>query len=1342
MEKKKFLRFLLTIAAVILTAYGCADNSFYGGDEPFPDLDPDPDKNKITLVEGSLGISHDWKYTNLLVSDVVTSMATIEHENNEGIYDEEINQLLPFEIKWTQPEEMTRGTKVFNLQEKNIGEAVPTASENNDNITLKTYEQTFTFLFDGVEFSFETSRQTATSKYEGIDLANCVLDSIVYRSQKAETLERFYVADRPFLRSKVTFTFDVYRHHTHDQSMHTDKIYPYVIVNAPEETDPEEDIFNGAIKIAGTEKLYFNRKVDLTTFIYTSEVDVWEFWSVSGKKRNTYSTELEVKLWIDDAKDPWIVPSMEFGYPNFKEERSSTSEDYIKENIEDYVFQKVTSDWNALWKYANDYQIGVHGSSEKAWKTYQGAKVVEMPSDITEFYYDKYTYDNYTEKIANGTTYLAYPSQIYFNSLYNGDNYKLNQTQEFWVEKGNVDPPAPKDSIKSEKILYELEKKSDNQWLSKIIFRRIYSQSGQRDSVATQVLQRETKIDDNKHFVRPNNTLSLKNMLDPVKLSEKTETDKTTGHVVTTFVKQHSFDFDFFTFNFEETYQTAYTVYKGERLNFLAPTPSIGFSGQKPEDMGTIVDSDGIKYNRTEYTLTFKETYGDFNAMYYPLVDIDVKDDSKPETDDITSWTYDRERDGNISKIIYHITRKLSGSKDSTVIATLSHSHTISKAQEYFCKDNGLRLADVSTTVRTSEETQKGITYVTTITTNRFKYDLSNIDGNDYYDEVTTTDVTAYTTFQGTRIDFLAPETSKVTYSGSTPADKGQVTQNGQKYDLTTYTHTYKEVYDGKTENLTNTVDLYVKPSDDDIVSWTFDRERDGFTSKVILHITRKLSGSKDSTIIATLAHSRSVAPAQKFFCKDNSLSLSDATPTVRSSEETKNGVTFVTTTTTNRFSYDITDVNGSKYVDEVTTTDVTAYMYFQGTRIDFLAPETSTITYSGSTPADKGQVTQNGEKYNLTTYTHSYKELYDGKTETFTNTVDLYVKPAEIIRTEWKALNEGLEKISDTQWKSYFTLYEKFSDGSEKNTYKQQLLNVYILAPDKRTVQLNSSEFDYISLNLVSAPASSYTGSEQNITVTVTKATYDLVYTSKANEAVSSKFLFVSETAVYEDGDIKIPFKSASWEMIQPNGYSAPLQGQVGDYNRYNANFNISGMYNGVNYTSTALVDVDVLAPKDPTIDPEWGDIDIEKTSAYGRICVTWKEVAGQTKLQHFYSGTIVTTKGIISFSDGYKKFTAMDTNIINREVGNGWDGANLNPAYITVSTNPNISWQYYDVVSNEVVADIHSSKMQTEGGIDFNQPFVANGGNASVYKITKNGEQVSVVVTFNGQELFREVF
>ena len=202
MEKKKFQKFLLAIATVLFFV-GCVEEEFIKNS---PDPDPD-DQDKVTLVDGSRDISHDWKYSNTLVSDVVTSMAALKHENGDI---ENVNQMLPFNIKWTQPEEMTRGTKVFALQEKNFGASILTATEDNDNITLKTYEQTFSFVFDGVELKFETNYQTATSKYEGIDLANCLLDSISYRSQKAETLERYYVGDRPFLKSKVTFTFDVF----------------------------------------------------------------------------------------------------------------------------------------------------------------------------------------------------------------------------------------------------------------------------------------------------------------------------------------------------------------------------------------------------------------------------------------------------------------------------------------------------------------------------------------------------------------------------------------------------------------------------------------------------------------------------------------------------------------------------------------------------------------------------------------------------------------------------------------------------------------------------------------------------------------------------------------------------------------------------------------------------------------------------------------------------------------------------------------------------------------------------------------------------------------------------
>ena len=1154
MKEKSFFGFLLLIAAIILSVTSCADYDFFAGNDP----DPMPDGKKVTLVDGSLDIKHDWKYSNTLVSDVVTSMALLDVEKDGETRTEEINQLLPFEIKWSQPEEMSRGTKVFTLQDQTLGKAMLKASENNDNITLKSYEQNFVFDFDGMQISFETSYQTATSKYEGIDLANCILDEIKYVSQKAETVEKFFIGDRAYIRSKVTFTFEVNRHHTHDNSKHTDYLYPYVYVNAPESVDPEEDIFNGAIIIGGTEKLFFNRKLNENTYIYTSQVDVWEFWSVSGKKRVTYSTELEIKHWIDDEKEAWIVPSVEIGYPNLKEVRTKTSSDYVKENISDYVFQKTTSDWSADWQYSNNYNIGVYGSSERAWKTYKGMKIVAMPYDTHKFAYDKdkYSYGNYTQKVSDGITYLSYPAKVYFDATYNGDIYVLNQDQEFWVEEGSVNPPTPDDELISEKILYELEN-NNGKWISKIIFRRKYSISGERDSVALQELIRKTKVDEDKQFIRENNTLNLKNMLDPVKVSENTETDQTTGHVITTIVNKHAFDFDFFTFNIEETYQTAYTMYKGERLNFLAPTPDVVLSGQTSKDMGQISTQDGAKYNRTEYTLNYKETYGDFVTMYYPLVDIDVLDNSKPDTDDIVNWSYDR--------------------------------------------------------------------------------------------------------------------------------------------------------------------------------------ERNGFTSKVILHITRKLSGTKDSTLVAQLSHSHQIADKQLFYCNDEALSLADATPNVSTQEETLNGITYVTTTTRNRFRYNISNIDGNPYYDEVTTIDKTAYMNFQGTRIDFLAPETSQISYSGSQKTQKGQVIRNGQTYNLVTYTHTYKELYDGNNETLNNEVDLYVKK-EAERISWQALNKGFDYVSDTQWRSYFTLNERFSDGSEKNTNKEVYLNIYGQAPAKRNLQLNSAEFDYTSLTPKATFTSTRSGGE-NITVTTLQTPYELVYTNSANEVISSEFVFVSETAVYRDGDIVVDFLSGNWSNISNTGYSAPLQGQVGDYDRYNASFNITGQYNGYTYPVSALVDIDVLRNLEPDTPDPWGDLDVEKTLAYGGLAWSWRNEGGNAI--PFVTLTVVTEYGIVSAWEGGECFTEVNTNTITGRLSNSLytEGTNyLIPSYISIPTDPNKHWVYTDI-NGKTRDSVAGSYIVLLKDVTIDEPFIADGGevvtNASY---TVNGKHVKV--TYRGKVLFEHTF
>ena len=158
-------------------------------------------------------------------------------------------------------------------------------------------------------------------------------------------------------------------------------------------------------------------------------------------------------------------------------------------------------------------------------------------------------------------------------------------------------------------------------------------------------------------------------------------------------------------------------------------------------------------------------------------------------------------------------------------------------------------------------------------------------------------------------------------------------------------------------------------------------------------------------------------------------------------------------------------------------------------------------------------------------------------------------------------------------------------------------------------------------------------------------------------------------------------------------------------------------------------------------TVPSEWGNIDITKTKAYGTISVAW-ELQSNGTFMPIYSGTVITSKGIVSFRNGYEQFTPMNTASISDKVGNAWDGSRLYPSYIEVDrSGANISWSYISVVDYSLLTDVNSSKMTVVGGIDIEKPCVAEGGNASVYTFSENGNTVRVVVTFNGV-IFNEVF
>lgn len=1152
MKKKFFFRLMMAIAALVMVTISCTDEHLPGEDTPIPT--PDPVDPTISAVLNYATLTHNWEYSDGLVVDYKKCQADITLTEKGVSSKDPVNQVLPFEITWEKPQRMVRSTPNFKLEEVVVTDKYLSVSKTNNNLGLSTYARSFTFNFDGFSLALSTKNQEVKyNKHSGIKLPNCVLDTIIFNKQENEVIETYEVKGVPYQRTKATLHLDVIRHHTDNSKTHTDKIYPFIIVDAPVTPDPGEDMFNGAIPINGTEKLFLKTKIDQFNSIYTSERDVYEFWSVSGKKRVTYSTDLEIKQWIDDVQEAWKVPNMVFGNPKISQ-TENTSAAYNKEGKTDYEFEKTTSKWEHIWSYAYNYKINTHASAEKAWKMYNGLRVMEMPNSKHLQNYLNYTYDKFTEQNINGETYLNYPSVINFNGSYNNDAYELKQNQEFLVEKGSDNPPAPEDPIKSETILYEFE--NNSKIISRIIWRRDYQESGTRDSTAVQELTRSVKMDGDKQFVRENNNLSLKQALDVVTLSEKERTDHTTGHIITTKEIRYGFDFDFFNYNIDETYQTAYTVYKSKPLNFIAPVTKVNYTGATPSNMGVITAQNGKKYNRTRYNLKFKETYDEFMTMLTANVDIDVEDKTVPPTDDIKSWSFDRNRNKLVSNIVLHIERNLSGKKDSVVTVTFKHENSIT-VKRHFIEDN-------------------------------------------------------------------------------------------------------------------------------------------------------------------------------------NELTMREAMdPVIKKEVNTIEGIEYTTITTVRKFIYNL-------YVDEITTVDQTAKIIFQGTEIDFLAPAATSITYSGSKPTDMGIVTDNyGVEYNRTTYLNTYKVTFDGETTDLTAEVDIDVKKKEeiVTRTYWEARDKGMQYISGRQWRTFFTLYEEFSNGTKKNTTKETYINVYVIAPERRILDFGSNEFTFTSPSPGSVSTSNRSGGDK-IYIVTSDLPYYSIFTNKDGKGLTNEFHFISETATYREEDIEVEFMTKQWENITNQGYNAPLFGDIvknGEtYTRYDASFNIQGVYNERNYLASAPVYVDVYKKPEPTIDQP---IDINKTIQFGRLSWAWT-----ADKKPFITGTIVTKVGIISFWDGGQCFTDMDTNTIKDKLGNTlWPENSSNyliPNYITIENSPNKHWVYTDI-NGKPRDEVYGTLIEKLPEVTLNEPFFGIPSTTSeTFKITEKDGTVRIKVTYGGKTIFNEVF
>lgn len=442
-------------------------------------------------------------------------------------------------------------------------------------------------------------------------------------------------------------------------------------------------------------------------------------------------------------------------------------------------------------------------------------------------------------------------------------------------------------------------------------------------------------------------------------------------------------------------------------------------------------------------------------------------------------------------------------------------------------------------------------------------------------------------------------------------------------------------------------------------------------------------------------------------------------------------------------WTYTWTDANTGESFRKEVHSEVERLYYMRETEKAVAMPfgETSS-SYAGFNAGAAVIKTQNNKEYEA----YSGQISFNGNHKSTTGNVNDAIEGLKAAQEIWVEVVKEEDKFIDYDYKvikgdkdkaAQIIITEHWSVSGNKPVTFTQNANYSFTVSEQQRVFAESLNFANGPTKSTDDPRYNEVKENQFVrTVTTTTSvnfipTCEVKATAKVNEAY---IMYRGEKIYFEFAEATVSFNKDN--ILAPKATEVTVDGKLYSRLAYEIPFTHS-----VLGTKSASVLVDKEIVLDPSTPSEWGTLDIEKTKNFGGICISWEKVGNTFK--PFYSGTVITSKGIVSFKNGYQKFTAMNTNSINNKVGNAWDGANLYPAYIIVDKSAaNPSWAYYDVTTGTLLTDVHSSKMEVEGGFDMEQPFVANGGQANVYEISENGNVVRVVVTFNGETMFNEVF
>lgn len=533
--------------------------------------------------------------------------------------------------------------------------------------------------------------------------------------------------------------------------------------------------------------------------------------------------------------------------------------------------------------------------------------------------------------------------------------------------------------------------------------------------------------------------------------------------------------------------------------------------------------------------------------------------------------------------------------------------------------------------------------------------------------------------------------------------------------------------------------EFYVKKAiaNDDIVNWSYDTYYDEENDRSVIefHIERSISGKKDSLAYQPMTNSISFEDKKHFYASSNTFEFKG-----EQDKDINNGQ-YSKDNATGNYVRTVTSV--SNFLFTLTTSKVTcktqeAYTTFNGEKCYFAAP-TYAVSYQKLASKDMGIVTVDSKEYNRTNWTATYSYSFNGNNaQTGTAEFDIDVEKEEVVvtRTSWAAQDMDYVYVNDHNWKWFFTIHEEFSDGTQKNTYKEVLLNVY--GSDIARKELIWSSNSLVQEGTVKGQPTTSNRKDGNFEIT----TYTTPFSNKY-DAYKPTFSFVNEVAKYVDGDIVVEMPAVS-NTASDGGFTASENGTkvdgINTYTVYDSNIVIAINHNGHSYTFNAPFDLLVKKANEPNTPSEWGKIDWNLTQAYGGASWTFDIVSNSLKAYVAY--TFVTTNGVVVICDGQTMFYKMNVNSIkgrlsavrNTQSGNKWI-----PAYINISnsSSSNPIWNYtgVDGKSNSQVPGSAIVKLTEK--IDVKQPwlFTGNGGNSVGSYQYSDGR---LVITHNGSVIY----